>query len=229
MFTIITYKSQFGIDLNTIVDGDSSETGLIYDKLRLEQFLTAFDKRIDEDNLQFLESVKNEEEEIRLSMLSQFDIDNSLYYFKDILLKSIFIASYSMFENRLIKTCEICTQHNQIVPYKTFRKKKGRLSEIEIAVDYLATEMKISTNALFKDLDIILKYKEIRKALVHYGSMIDESKKDGFLPKDNGLEINDGIISITERKFVESFIDLSCDFISRLIEIMNIQLELIEK
>jgi len=229
MITVITYKSQFGIDLNTIVNGDSAETGLVYDKLRLKQFLATFDKKINEDNLQFIESVKNEEEEIRLSMLSQFDVDNSLYYFKDILLKSIFISSYSMLESRLIKTCEICMQHNDILPYKIFRNKKGNWNGFKIAIDYLATEMKINTSTLVADLDTILKYKEIRKAIVHYGSVIDESKTVGFFSKDEGISINDGLITINDRKFVEKFIDLSCDFISRLIAIMIIQLELIEK
>ena len=35
------------------------------------------ENKIDEDNLQLLESVKNEEEEIRLSILRQFHVDNS--------------------------------------------------------------------------------------------------------------------------------------------------------
>lgn len=229
MFTQITYKNKFGIDLNTIVHGDAMESGLLFDKLRLKQFLATFEDRINEDNLQFLEAVKNEKEDIRLSILSQFNIDNSLNYFKDLLLKSVFISSYAMFENRIIKTCEICMQHNDIVPYKTFRKKKGNLSEFETAVAYLGSEMKINTNTLLPDINILLEFKDIRTAIIHRGSEIDISKLYKFSFKDSGLVNNDGILKFNNRKFVEKFIDLSCDFICRIIEKMNIELELVER
>lgn len=223
------FLNEFAADLNQIFDGDASSFGVHYDKFRLMQFVTTVNSKIEEDNKKILESVSHEDEEVAASILSQFHYDNSLHHFKDLLLKSIFVISYSLVEKRLFDTCIICGKHYPITDFKKFRKKHGQLSDLIIPQEYLKDQMKIDFHLIINEWDMLLNYQEVRKVIVHKGSEIEETQKLSFFSKDPFLSLEDNFLKIIDEKFVENFLDLSSDFQLKLVHTINTQLNLVKR
>ena len=223
MFQGRKFLSPFGAELNLIYDGTADNIGVIYDDIRLKQFLSTIDKKIESDNNDILESLKYENPDVYASMAKQLDYDNSLFHFKDLLFKSVLLIAYSLLEKRLTEICFVFSKYNSKSDFKKFRKKYGHISDIEIPKKYLKEEMNVCLDTIESDWNAIGEFRVIRKLIVHDASEIDDISKVSFFHKDPDISLDDGHLKIVNRNFVLRFLNLSKCVLEKLIKTINVQ------
>ncbi len=141
-------------------------------------------------------------------------------YYPTIFNNSTLIVLYSFFESNMKNICDLLHEHK---PYK--KKVKG--SYIEESKKYLQSIAMIDLSDLGSLWEKINKYRKIRNSIVHNNSNIIES--EGKVTEQPLYQIiknycsltldeKNGTFTITDNKFLISFIDISEKYLTSIIK-----------
>ena len=101
------------------------------------------------------------------------DYNHYMHHFDYLLLHSLFLSSFSLFENHLKRIAEIMTSASRIKPNDI----KGN-GEIDRLRKYLCLVIGLkSASSDKKEWGELLEYKAVRNALVHSGGILNKDKK----------------------------------------------------
>lgn len=222
MFTGRSFNNEFAGVLNECIVNEGDGTYFIH--LRFRHYLESLEKHINDDNELILEELKNDEPEVRSTMLKAPHIDNSLNYFKQELLASSLVAIYSYLDNKLDEIAKICKrflcQNISINKYKKIYKIPVSDLEKNLAFIYIEI-LKSDTPSLLSELIFI---KEVRKKLVH--NNFDKKILNPALLTKYNFQLFESII-LLDLKGVNMFNDLSKLFIEELVDKINSKYELV--
>ena len=224
MFKGRTFKNDFAIELNDIFD---SPDGIYFETLRLKQFINTINNKIIDDNDIIISELQKEDPDVYLSMIQQPNIDCSLNYFQNILLRSIFITSYTALEHRLRDICIVCSKHKKDKDYLRYRKTHSHSSDLIAPKEFLETELHLDLGDLNAFWVSLKDYHKLRKLIIHGHSEIEvvkltkliESKFSKQLLENNGNDWN--------KLFVLEFIDKSYYLLDSLIQLLNTEYNLV--
>jgi len=225
MFQARTYKNEFAKELNDVYD-----YGAYFEAIRLQQFVSTIDIKINEDNEKIISDLAGEDPDVKTSILSQIDVSNSLFSFHDMLFKSLLITTYSLLENRLKEICNICANHNALPKYSTLRKNKySSFTDLSAPKEYFIDELKIDFHEIEDLWNGLKKYTIVRKSIIHYNCEIDPSEFLKYFESDKNIIIeDDGHIEILDKIFVIKFVKDSVNLLQSLIELINKKFELVK-
>jgi len=228
MITGRIFKNKFAADLNSIYYGGDSNIGIYFDTIRLHQFLKSLHTKIQQDNIAILDDIKGESPEIQSSMLNQIDIDNTLYYFPDLLLKSVLLISYSILETKLKEICCLIGTEYGLKDYVKYRHKATGKCDLMAPKEYLSVVVKADISGVDKLWLDLFNYKEIRKAILHKGSEISQEVIPEVFKSDPNISFANGVVTIMDPKFIEVYIDKIDNLFSNLVKSFNDQFNLVE-
>lgn len=226
MITGRHFKTPFSMDLNECNENDFD--GVFYTIIRFEQFIITLKKKIDSDNQEILDKLKNEED-INSLNISPFELTNCLDYFSDNLLKSFIVSIYSYFEHKLEQISEISQHHlstaKKIKDYKRNSDGKGA-SDIEKFNSYLKFEIIPDLHQHDLIFQEILKWKDLRKRIVHNNSFVDKNSVgiDSF----SSIKIENDYIKITDEHDLLQFLKLIDKYLNAIFALINTKYDLIE-
>ncbi len=224
MFKISTLKNDFAIELNDIFD---SPDGIYFETLRLRQFIDTINKKIDADNDIIISELQKEEPDVYLSMSQQPNIDCSLNYFQNILLRSIFITSYTILEHRLRDICIVCSKHKVDNDYNKYRKAHPRSSDLIAPKEFLETKLQLNLGDL-NDIWVSLKdYHKLRKLIIHGHSEIEIIKLTKLIDTKSSKQLLENNGNEWDKLFVLEFIDKSYYLLDSLIKLLNTEYNLV--
>lgn len=205
-------------ELAECIENDSNGTYQIF--LRYKLFIDKLENQIEISNNEIISNLSKEDDEVKHSMMSQPDIDNSLNYFKDLLFKSILVSLFSYLEMKLSEVAAICETHIPTLKKITSYNKDGisgkSLSVIETNFEFLNTEVALinSKTTIIPDLK---SWKDIRNFIVHNKKSIANLPSTSFL-ESNFIEIEDLNLKFISKQSVLNFHKFSIDLIKEVME-----------
>ena len=215
------FINPFSNELNFCYEND--EDGVYFTIRRFEQFIYTLEKKIAEDNENILKELEDEDEDVVRSILNQYDVQNSLHYFNDTILKSFIVSIYSYFEHKLKQISEISEKYLQ--PSKNIKNFKNGVSDIEKYNSFLCSEIIPDLISLDLDFQKIKKWKELRRLIVHYNSIIDGSNLD--LSTYNSINDEYGVIKITDNKDILDLLNQIEIYLKAVITLINDKYKLV--
>lgn len=223
MFKGRTFKNDFAIELNDIFD---SPDGIYFETLRLKQFINTINNKIIDDNDIIISELQKEDPDVYLSMIQQPNVDCSLNYFQNILLRSIFITSYTALEHRLRDICIVCGKYKG-ENYQEYRKKNGNKNDLLAPKSFLEDNLKLNLGLLVDAWGKLEDYHKLRKLIIHGHNenkilkliQLINIKCKFELLENGGRDLN--------KLFVIDFIDKAYYLLDELIKFLNSEYNLI--
>jgi hypothetical protein len=215
------FRNKFSEEINALNEDEND--GIYITNKRFQYFIDSLTNQIETNNNEILKEIEEEDSDVRISMLSQFDVDSNLNYFSDTILKSILVAIYSNFENRLDKISEIC-EENLVLKKGIKDFKKGSI--INKRNDFLKSEVIPEVSSLKSDFDKILVWNQIRNDIVHNNSMVDRFNPDKF--DHPSLIVKYDRIILKDRIVILEFLNLTSKYLMNIIDEINKRYDLIE-
>lgn len=226
MIKIRNFKNEFSGELNEC--NENKDDGVYYTIRRFEQFIITIDDKIEQDNREIMEIIKNTDEDFAVSYLSQLDISNSLHYFKDTILKSLIVSVFSYFEFKMNQFSQITEKH---VPVKqkidSFKKIENKyVSDIEKYNAFIISEIIPELKCFYSEFEQIKIWKNIRKPIVHHNSVVNRIKID--FSKFTSFQVYLEKLEIQNNKDILDFLCLIEYYLNTIIELINKKYDLIE-
>ncbi len=226
MFESRQFKNQFAIDLNYCFENNVDG---VYDTVRrFNQYLLTLQSRIEEDNKRIREEIRNESEDVALSMLNDESTQNQLYFFSDMLLQSTVVAIYSYLDIKLAELATICAKHSTkkcSINWYKYNKKKETISDIEKHHAFLQNEIipeLVGSDELFQQL---LKWKNLRLFLVHKNEKKFKDKDSDFF---RSIKVSKSGISFSSNDDILDFLKLVDDYLNAIVNYTNEKYDLVE-
>ncbi len=223
MFRGRTLKNDFAIELNNIFD---SPDGIYFETLRLQQFIDTIQNKITDDNDIIISELQKENPYVYLSMIQQPQIDCSLNYFQNILLRSIFITSYTMLEHRLRDICVICGKYKGQDYVKYWNKNKSK-NNLLVTKGFLEDTLKLNLGLLVGAWKKLEDYHQLRKSIIHGHNEKKIIQLGELIDAESHLELLDNGGRDWNKLFVIDFIDKSYYLLDNLIKFLNKEYNLV--
>ena len=156
------------------------------------------------------------------------DYNHYMHHFDYLLMHSLFISSFSLFENHLKRVVYILVLDGNPAVKPSDIKGKGEIDTLRKYLN-LVFGLKSSSSDL-KEWQDLLEYKSVRNALVHNGGILNKEKKND-LEKVRGFKIikehnvwyrtNSVYFRIKDIDFLKGFADLSVSYSKKLLDEIN--------
>ena len=224
MFRGRTLNNDFAIELNNIFD---SPDGIYFETLRLRQFIDTINKKIIDDNNLITSELQKEDYDVYYSMSQQPHIDCSLNYFQNILLRSIFITTYTMLEHRLRDICIVCSKHKKDKDYLKYRKTHPHSSDLIAPKEFFETELHLDLGDLNVFWVSLKDYHKLRKLIIHGHSETEIIKLTKLIGTKSSKQLLENNGNDWNKLFVLEFIDKSYYLLDNLIRLLNAEYNLV--
>lgn len=214
-------KNKFAEELINCLENDTNGTSVIF--LRFEIYINQLSNQIKDTNTEIEEELNKIFDEEKNTFKHRPDIYNSLNYFNDLLLKTIFISSYSYLELKLSEISSIC--ESEIPEIKNIKSFKKNISYVESFLKFLNSEV-ISIPNFSVFFSSIKHWKDLRNFLVHNKSL--ESLPPKKFLEDNFIQVLNYELVFLNKQAILNFINFSAELISLIKEEIEIKYKLVE-
>ncbi len=189
-------------------------SGVYFDIYRFKQFLIDFENQLSKTNEKIMAELKNEELDVKISMLRQPHIDNSINHFLDILRSNSMITIYAYLEAKLFELTNLIKEHlPQKLTLQVYIKQKNRKKpKIVMMLSYFEEELELELDSK-KEIGKIEDFRFIRECIIHCNADIsisnDKIKIEQIIKKLPELDRNYNILSINSNDYIFKLADLT--------------------
>jgi hypothetical protein len=224
------FVNDFSSALNSC--NEDVDDGVYFTIRRFYQLLDSLNNGVDNFNKAIIDEISGENEDIALSILNQEHVVNNMYFFKDMIAKSLVVSIYSYLEFKLgyfAKIVDDNLQNDLKIRLKYYESihyinkvKSYHIFFLENVIPELSNYKNI-----FEDL-VLLSF--IRNCIVHKNSSsIELRKKIKNIDRFKSIELNGDTFRIINDGDLIYFIDKIEFYLGLIISLTNRKFSLIEK
>jgi len=195
--------------------------GIYYDINRFKQFLIEFESQLSKTNQLILKDLSKVNLEVKLSMLKQPHIDNSINHFSHILRNNSFITIYAYLETKLFELTNLTKEHlPQKLNFQDYIKlQKRKRSKIVMMLSYFEEELQVEFDSK-KEIGKIEDFRFIRDCIIHCNADIsisrDKIKIEEIIKKAPELNSNYNLISFNSNDYIFKLGNLTIELFNEL-------------